>query len=346
LQTPFNQLPRLIESLDAALHSYLDVPFIFFGHSMGALISFELAHLLRRERHLSPAHLFVSGHRAPHLPDPEPPLHSLPDQAFVAGLRQRYNGVPDMILQDAELMQIFSAFSVQMFPGSHFYLQNGRVLLLQTIAQELTGLLIQLGVQHAWQPGVIHGRLRTDLALSSTDIHVWRVAPDQPERIVQQLHLALSTDEQARASRFHFERDRTRFVVGHGALRVILGRYLGLEPDQVRFEYGPHGKPLLAPPGSNGLCFNASHSQGLGLCAVAQQREIGVDLEHMHPVADAEQIAERFFSAQENAALRALPANQRQEAFFNCWTRKEAFIKAVGDGLSHLLNQLGVTKSG
>jgi 4'-phosphopantetheinyl transferase len=167
------------------------------------------------------------------------------------------------------------------------------------------------------------------------------VALDQPDWLVEHLRQWLAPDEQARAGRFHFDHDRARFIVGRGALRSILSGYVGAEPRQLQFVLGPHGKPTLAASCGR-LCFNVSHSKKLGLCAVSRHSEIGVDLEYIRPVADAERIAERFFSAQENAVLQSLPANQRQAAFFNCWTRKEAFIKAIGEGLSHPLNQFDV----
>lgn len=169
---------------------------------------------------------------------------------------------------------------------------------------------------------------------------------DQPAAEVQQLTQTLSSDERSRAERFHFERDRRHFIVGRGLLRTILGRYLGLRSSQLQFCYGPRGKPALAETVSESkakLYFNLAHAAGLALYAVTNDREIGVDLEQIHPIADMDQIAERFFSAQESAALRALPPEQRQEAFFNCWTRKEAYLKASGEGLAQPLDQFSVS---
>lgn len=149
------------------------------------------------------------------------------------------------------------------------------------------------------------------------------------------LQRALSADELHRAARFRFQRDRQRFVISRGLLRAILGRYLDTAPGELRFRYSEHGKPSLVPAfDGGGLRFNLSHSDGLALYAVARGREVGVDLERVRPVLEAEQIAERFFSARENAALRALPAHLKSRAFFACWTRKEAFVKAVGGGIS------------
>jgi 4'-phosphopantetheinyl transferase len=182
------------------------------------------------------------------------------------------------------------------------------------------------------------------LRLSEADVHVWRASLAQPAWRVRQLAHTLSSDERARAERFHFERDRHHFIVGRGLLRVILSRYLGSEPQHLAFCYGAHGKPALVPPSAEEtLRFNLSHAHGLVLYGVARTREIGLDLERIRPIPEAEQIAERFFSAQEHAILRALPASQKAEAFFNGWTRKEAYIKALGDGLTKPLDQFDVS---
>lgn len=177
-------------------------------------------------------------------------------------------------------------------------------------------------------------------ALCDGDIHVWRTALDRPASIVGPLRQSLSSDEQARADRFHFERDRRRYIVGRGALRSILSGYLNADPHRLQFRYGHNGKPALI---SNALQFNVAHSRGLALVAVTPQQEVGVDVEYMRPVLDADQLAERFFSARESAALRSLPAHERHAAFFTCWTRKEAYIKAIGEGLSQPLDQFDVS---
>jgi 4'-phosphopantetheinyl transferase len=165
---------------------------------------------------------------------------------------------------------------------------------------------------------------------------------DLPHAWVSDLRQLLSPDEQARAERFRFERDRRRYVVGRGFLRRLLGYCVGEEPGRLRFHYGAKGKPL-AVEGARHLRFNLSHSQGLALYGVTSERELGVDIEALRPLADAENIALRFFSPWESAALRRLPESQRIEGFFNCWTRKEAWLKAVGDGLSRPLSDLDVS---
>ncbi len=183
-----------------------------------------------------------------------------------------------------------------------------------------------------------------DLVLSSDQVHVFCACLDQPASRLQELAQTLSESEQVRAERFYFEQDRKRFTIGRGLLRTILGCYLDIEPSQVQFCYGSKGKPALAPScGRGAIRFNLSHSQGLALYAVTSEREIGVDIEHVRPLPEAEQIVKRFFSARENAVFCTLPPNQKQEAFFNCWTRKEAYLKAIGDGLARPLDQIEVT---
>jgi 4'-phosphopantetheinyl transferase len=151
----------------------------------------------------------------------------------------------------------------------------------------------------------------------------------------------LSLDEQERASRFHFDEHRNRFIVGRALLRMILGTCIGAEPASLEFEYGPQGKPSLA--GEERVSFNYSGSNDSAMYAVGVGSDLGVDLEHIRPLDDMTQIAERFFSAAEHRELLALPECDRAKAFFDCWTRKEAFVKAVGEGLSHPLDRFQVT---
>jgi 4'-phosphopantetheinyl transferase len=159
---------------------------------------------------------------------------------------------------------------------------------------------------------------------------------------VAQLESLLTPDERDRAGRFHFDRLRHSFILARGSLRLLLGRYLGAAPAGVRFAYGEKGKPALADPSSR-LHFNASHSGGIALCAFTLDCEIGVDVEQMRPLPDMQGIARRFFCAEESGELMALPEHQREAAFFRCWTRKEAYIKAIGDGLSAPLDGFAVT---
>lgn len=185
-----------------------------------------------------------------------------------------------------------------------------------------------------------------DLRLTDDQIHVWQASLLLSDDHLARLRSTLAADEQARAGRFHFTRDRDRYVAARGTLRTILGRYLGLLPQQVSFDYTPHGKPLLRQgltPEGAGLSFNLSHSHDLALYVVARRRRVGVDVEFIRPELTDEPIAERFFSPREVIALRALPLAEQPPAFFRCWTRKEAFVKARGEGLSLPLDRFDVS---
>jgi len=181
------------------------------------------------------------------------------------------------------------------------------------------------------------------LALPTNTVHVWQVALDCSPAAIQRLANTLSTDEIHRATRFYFERDRRRFMVSRGTLRTILAAYSSVPPEQLRFHYGPQGKPeLVAVADEVSLRFNLAHSHELALIAVTRGRELGVDLEWIRPLPAAEAIAGRFFSPNERTVLRALNGEQQQLTFFTCWTRKEAYLKARGDGLSLPLDQFDV----
>jgi 4'-phosphopantetheinyl transferase len=173
-------------------------------------------------------------------------------------------------------------------------------------------------------------------------VHVWRVCLGQASLSARKLECILSEDERKRAKRFHFEKDQNRFIITRGLLRVILGRYLEIEPDQIGFSYGPYGKPALDSV-QNELRFSVSHSCGLTLYAVTHHREVGIDVEYIRAEWANISIAERFFSSREVALLRALPASLKSEGFFNCWTRKEAYVKAKGDGLALPLDEFDVS---
>jgi 4'-phosphopantetheinyl transferase len=181
-------------------------------------------------------------------------------------------------------------------------------------------------------------------ALSEGEAHVWLAELDLPQDAVGALRFLLSGDELGRAERFHFRRDRDRYVVGRGVLRRMLGAYMNSDPAALRFDYGAHGKPhLVGESKPGGLRFNVSHSEGHALFCFARGVEVGVDLERVREGPASERLAERFFSAGEVRALRALPRNAQDEAFFDCWTRKEAYIKARGEGLSMPLDRFEVT---
>jgi 4'-phosphopantetheinyl transferase len=153
-------------------------------------------------------------------------------------------------------------------------------------------------------------------------------------------------DESQRAARFHFEAARDRFIAAHGCLRDILARYLRCEPDQLSFSIGAHGKPAIAAISFNrGIEFNLSHSGDLALVAVAWEQRVGVDVERIRDGISAQVIARQYFSRSEVAELLALPSDYQEVGFFNCWTRKEAYIKAQGLGLSLPLESFDVSLS-
>lgn len=182
------------------------------------------------------------------------------------------------------------------------------------------------------------------LSLEQGEVHVWRAELGASEAVLAGMRALLSDDERERAGRFHFQRDRSAFAVSRGVLRTLAGLYLDAPPEQLRFDYTPYGKPYLAGQfAGSTLRFNLSHSHEVVLYAFTSGVEVGVDVEYIRPELAGAEIAERFFSPREAGALFALPAAEFTEAFFKCWTRKEAFIKAVGQGLSFPLDQFVVS---
>jgi 4'-phosphopantetheinyl transferase len=179
---------------------------------------------------------------------------------------------------------------------------------------------------------------------NGADIHVWAAALDIPPGQISSYESTLCLSERERAERYHFERDRNRFIVGRGVLRAVLGSYLGVEPAQLSFDYGARGKPVLTDlPDRRTLHFNVSHSDGLALVAVTSVCAVGIDVERIRSMDDAEELAVRFFSPREVAELKALPRDRHALAFFNLWTRKEACLKATGEGITELLGQIEVS---
>jgi len=193
------------------------------------------------------------------------------------------------------------------------------------------------GKSQAWPVGP------SNSDLSSDRVDVWRVQLDEPLSTVSTSSI-LSSDELTRASHFHFEKDRQHFVRCRSALRFLLSGYLGIPAAEIRFEYQPSGKPeVTAQQKPRQLRFNVSHSGGVALIAVGENHRIGIDIEKIRPEVDITALAERFFSVRERAGLRALPDHLRVAAFFACWTRKESFLKATGEGLSFPLADFSVT---
>jgi medium-chain acyl-[acyl-carrier-protein] hydrolase len=396
-ERPFTRMGPLVEALAPRLTPLLDRPFAFFGHSMGALVGFELARHLRRAGGPPPAHLLVSGRGAPEMSSNFGHIHDLPEAAFRAQLR-RLGGTPQAVLANEELMAIFSPllradfavvetyayvpgapldcplsafggqddpawsadrmgawgahttgpFRLHLVPGDHFFLHTAESEVVRLVGEALrdtvgrpAAVLAREGTLKTcppfgeWQPaGEVH-------PLAEGEVHVWRAVLERPPEELEALYRTLSAEERERAARFHFDNHRRHFIAGRGILRALLGRYLGRDPGGLAFRYEARGKPLLA--GGEALAFNLSHSHGLALYAVARGVDVGVDVERVRPEFAGEQVAGRFFSPAEVAVLRGLPPEQRQEAFFACWTRKEAYMKATGQGLSLPLDSFEVT---
>lgn len=182
------------------------------------------------------------------------------------------------------------------------------------------------------------------LYLFDNEVHVWCALCVQERSHIDELALALSGNEHLTAKQYFFQKDQEHFVIAHGILRKMLGKYLNIQTNQVKFYYGANGKPLVKEMvDGKSLSFNMSYSQGLILYAFTWDRRIGVDIEHISPMSDAEEISQRFFSHHENISLRTIPKSERLEAFYNCWTRKEAFLKATGEGLSRSLDSFDVS---
>ena len=179
------------------------------------------------------------------------------------------------------------------------------------------------------------------LKLGDSDVHVWLTNLDAFVNDVSSFEPLLAADERQRAARFCFVHDRNRYIIGRGQLRLLLGRYLDCPPTTLKFQYTHYGKPTLTEHPQ--LHFNVSNAGSYALFGFVLNREIGIDIDLIKSNFDVTDLAVHFFSSQENRHLRSLPESQRRNAFFSCWTRKEAYIKARGDGLSLPLSQFDVS---
>jgi 4'-phosphopantetheinyl transferase len=174
------------------------------------------------------------------------------------------------------------------------------------------------------------------------EVHVWRATLAWPQEAADRLKQWLSADERDRMQRFRFEKDRRRYLLGRGLLRLLLGRYLDLAPQDLRFETAAAGKPHLAS-GQAQLQFNLAHSGDYVMFAITDRCAVGIDVEEIRDDFDAGELAAHFFSSLEQRDLETLTGRSKIEAFFECWTRKEAYVKALGDGLSLPLDQFDVS---
>jgi 4'-phosphopantetheinyl transferase len=180
------------------------------------------------------------------------------------------------------------------------------------------------------------------ITLPQDELHIWHWEPARTQQELSDLWKVLSEDEQERAERYRFPKHRDEFVINRARLRSLLAGYLARLPRELVFDYAPHGKPYLRNE-SGDWRFNLSHTEGRAAFAITRAREVGIDIEQMRPQADARKIAERFFSVKERQSLHGLSREALDRAFFRCWTRKEAYIKARGEGLSIPLHQFDVS---
>jgi len=193
----------------------------------------------------------------------------------------------------------------------------------------------------------VGGSSFSGLVLKGSEVHIWLVETNDNSTSAEDFKDLLSSAEQDRASRFKFETDRRRYVTAHWALRSILSIYVNSPAQGLQFESGPYGKPKLVPiHAGKRFEFNLSHSHEIALIAFTHGREIGVDVEYVKKDFPIHDVAERFFTPKEVTALKALPAGLQREAFFKCWTSKEAFLKAKGTGLSGKLDEVEITLVG
>ncbi|HEY4387450.1 MAG TPA: 4'-phosphopantetheinyl transferase superfamily protein [Ktedonobacteraceae bacterium] len=182
------------------------------------------------------------------------------------------------------------------------------------------------------------------LSMTECDVHVWRIPLETSPASLEEFRLLLDATEKERARRFRFERDRRRYIVAHGTLRMLLGAYLQMDASALRFVTNAYGKPALAQAQHvQHLSFNLSHSHELALLAVTWRRELGVDVEYKRNDIEYDELARHSFSPYEQEQLRTLPASMKEDGFFACWTRKEAYIKARGMGLSLALDLFDVS---
>jgi 4'-phosphopantetheinyl transferase len=180
-------------------------------------------------------------------------------------------------------------------------------------------------------------------ALGDDEVDVWRLSLDPLGSMVSEFRACLSAQEYDRAEKFKFEKDRKRYILAHGLLRVILSLYADVVAEELKFTENRYGKPELVHPSGLNLKFNLSHSHEMALIGIALGRQIGVDIEYVKNDFEWKEIVERFFSAREIQMINALPKNLQHRAFFTCWTRKEGYVKATGMGLSLPLKEFDVS---
>jgi 4'-phosphopantetheinyl transferase len=186
-------------------------------------------------------------------------------------------------------------------------------------------------------PDKQHTSLSEQLKISDLEVHVWTVPLDYREESFYPYLGILDSEELHISASFRFERDRQRFIIRRIILRKLLSLYLGITPQMVRLRYSPHGKPyLLTPCDGDSIQFNTSHSKGLALYVFSRQRHLGVDLESLQLIPEIDALLSRWLPTQEAVSLLKLSTEKKHLAFFTFWVQKEAYLKALGQGLSHL----------
>ena len=181
-------------------------------------------------------------------------------------------------------------------------------------------------------------------SLAPNEVHIWAASLDLCPQWLAALQESLAADERQRAARFRFELHQHRFIAARGWMREVLSRYLNSAPGDLEFCYGPYGKPSLAAPSQGrNIHFNLAHAEGLGLLAITYQGAVGIDVERVRVLKDAEELVERFFSTTEASAFRKISDSEWPQAFFNLWTRKEAWLKATGEGIGNSLHRVEVS---
>lgn len=183
--------------------------------------------------------------------------------------------------------------------------------------------------------------MNAQFVIDDSSVHLWAFTIEPTELAAMEFRPFLSVDEQLRANHFRFAHLHNAYIICRGLVRLLLGRYLDTDPGTIEFDYQPKGKPVIA--NLRLLDFNLSHTAGMMLCGVTKACEIGVDIERLRPLCDIQELARRFFSVEEADELLSLPCEQLTSAFYRCWTRKEAYLKAVGEGLSAPLHSFRVT---
>ena len=259
-----------------------------------------------------------------------PPEAKISEQAFAKSLGDLRRGRPN-----AE-------------PGPYQQYNGGVNLFVLTLSQKCSfcreGLTVRL---HCRRIDVFMDQSSNwleppeSLSLEAGQVHVWQICLEQTDELLDRFRRTLEAEELDRAGRFRFERLQRHFIAGRGFLRYVLARYLAAGPEELRFSYNYYGKPSLA--GEQSLQFNMSHSHEVALVAVTRDAAVGVDVEHIRVDFASEEIATRFFSRLEVETFSSLPPEERVAAFFRCWARKEAYIKAIGKGLSQPLDGFDVT---